>query len=222
MSRNESWVVIVALAGPNDPMLHAAMSAVASGMRPVVLVPSTKAAAAETKLNAQLGRAQPQPILVSLRIRTFTTFRSSLRRTLIRVSDALGILMRRAMAAFRVRTPPGRRFAGGLTSAETRVERLPTRITSAIVNILVDSPLLLFGRLMTGSTYFLTLNRLVDRLRREGRLVGVVCLDGKSLVPGWLVSRLHPEVPVLTAYPNDWTRDLVDSLERFDMGTKWI
>jgi hypothetical protein len=142
MSRNESWVVIVALAGPNDPMLHAAMSAVASGMRPVVLVPSTKAAAADTKLNAQLGRAQPQPILISLRIRTFTRFRSSLRRTLIRVSDALGILMRRAMAAFRVRTPPGRRFAGGLTSAETRVERLPTRITSAIVNILVDSPLL--------------------------------------------------------------------------------
>jgi hypothetical protein len=222
MSRNENWVVIVALAGPNDPMLHAAMSAVASGMRPVVLVPSTKAAAAETKLFAQLGRAQPQPILISLRIRTFTRFRSSLRRTLIRVSDALGILMRRAMGAFRVRTPPGRRFAGGLTSAETRIERLPTRITSAIVNTLVDRPLLLFGRLMTGSTYFLTLNRLVGRFRREGRLVGVVCLDGKSLVPGWLVSRLHPEIPVLTAYPNDWTRHMVDSLERFETGTKWI
>jgi hypothetical protein len=161
-------------------------------------------------------------MLISLRIRTFARVRSSVRRTLTRVSDALVRLSKRAIGAFRVRTTHERKVADPSTSAETQGETLPTRVTSAVVNTLIDRPLLLIGRSMTGTSSFFKLNRLVARLKSEGRLVGVVCLDSRSLVPGWLVSRLHPEIAVLTAYPDDWTRDLVDSITRFETGTRWI
>lgn len=221
MSTNRHSVMLVSLGGSTPNLANAVDSALEAGLDPVVLVPATMVTQAKQILRDRLEGEQ-QPRVSPLRVHTFGRIRGAIRRAITGVTSLIGRSMRRVVRALRVRTAFGRRKAASLMRLESRVETLPTTIGSAVVRALIDAPLAVLGRAITESRNVIGLRRTALRLQHEGMLIGVICLDGKALIPGWYISRMSPAIPVLTAYPDNWDRRLVSEIERFENGPRWI
>lgn len=220
MSSNRRSVMLIALGGPGPSVADATNSALDAGLDPVVMVPATQVAAtrqllADRLLTERLPRIQP------LRIHTFGRIRNFVMGGVTRVTSAVGKTMRRLVRAMRVRTGFGRRRQASLARLEPRVEAFPTKIASSILRVGFDIPLAVVGRAITEGRNIFSVRRLALRLQREGMLIGVVCIDGRGLIPGWYTSRMSPSIPVLTAYPDDWNSGLVAQIDRFENGPRW-
>lgn len=221
MSTNRHSVMLVSLAGPTTNLTHAVDSALEAGLDPIVFVPATMIPRTKQMLDDRL-EGESQPRISPLRVHTFGGIRGGIRRAVTRVTSLIGRSMRRFVRAIRVRSAFGRRSGASLMRLEPRIEALPTTIASAVIRVLIDMPLAVLGRAITEARNIVGLRRMSLRLQREGMLIGVVCLDGKALVPGWYLARMSPSTPVLTAYPDDWNKRLVAEIERFENGPRWI
>ncbi|CAN5876717.1 hypothetical protein BH23ACT4_BH23ACT4_07520 [soil metagenome] len=221
MSTIRHSVMLVSLEGPTQNLANAVNSALEAGLDPVVLVPATAVVRTRQMLDEQL-ESESWPRVTPLRVHTFGGLRGGIRRAATRGTSFLGRSMRRVVRVLRVRTGFGRRRGASLMRLEPRIEAIPTKIASAVIRALVDAPLALLGRGITESRNIVALRRMSLQLQREGMLIGVVCLDGKALIPGWYIARMSPSTPVLTGYPDDWNRRLLSEIERFENGPKWI
>lgn len=221
MSTNRHSVMLVSLAGPTPNLTNAVDSAVEAGLDPVVLVPAPMVPQTKQMLDGRL-ESEGRPRISPLRVHTFGRVRNGIRRAVTRVASVLGRSMRKVLRAVRVRTGFGRKRADSLMRIEPKVEAFPTTVASAVIRALIDAPLAALGRVITESRNIVGLRRMSLRLQREGMLIGVVCLDGRALIPGWYMARMSPSVPVLTAYPDDWNRRLISEIERFEGGPRWI
>lgn len=221
MSTNRHSVMLISLGGPTPNLTNAVDSALEAGLDPIVFVPATMIPRTKQMLDDRL-ESESRPRVSPLRFHTFGRIRGGIRRAVTRVTSLLGRSMRRLVRALRVRTGFGRRSGASLMRLEPKIEAFPTTIASAVIRALIDAPLAVLGRVITESRNVVGLRRMSLRLQREGMLIGVVCLDGKALIPGWYISRMAPSTPVLTAYPDDWNKRLVSEIERFENGPKWI
>jgi hypothetical protein len=221
VSYNRHSVMLVSLGGPTPTLAHAVDSALEAGLDPVVFVPTTAVPQMRKLLDERL-EGEIQPRVSPLRVHTFGRIRAGIRSGATTVASFLGRSMRRVVRAIRVRTGFGRRRGDSMLRLEPKVEAFPTRVASTVIRVLVDVPLSILGRAITEVRNVVSLRRVSLRLRREGMLIGVICLDGKALIPGWYMARMSPSTPVLTAYPDDWNKRLISEIERFENGPRWI
>jgi hypothetical protein len=61
----------------------------------------------------------------------------------------------------------------------------------------------------------------VDRLLKRDVVVGVSCLDDASLLPGWVLARKYPTLPVVAGYPERWDVGVERSKDLFTHGDTW-
>jgi hypothetical protein len=100
----------------------------------------------------------------------------------------------------------------------TAISKQMTRVGNAVFDRIIDRVVSFIGRLLTKPTESVHVMRQVSRLVDTEVVVGVICLDAPSLFQGYLIAKFFRGLPVLTAYPQDWSSEGIQIQRRMAGG----
>lgn len=201
-------VVVIAVQGDKTAISSCVDSALADGLEPFVF--STR------EIDRSLRGEECQVITVASN--PLAGVRASVNRMVNSIFRSLASLTYRATRAARHRL--------SLPTEANRVlelvgqrgqDRLP-KVGSLLVRRFFEPLLKLTGFVATKLRHSTRILSDVDRLVRDRVVVGVVCIDDGSLLPGWLISRRHRALPVVVGYPERWTTFSDELSDQFRLG----
>lgn len=220
VTSSKSFVVIVALAGHSLEVDSAVGRALAGGMEPVLVTGTDKVTHMRRTLR-DAGLAPPELRLMGVRRLPLDGVKARARSVVRRVPRALARRLRRCFLALARRSAGRGSVARTTDAAGALVERLAASGSDRLSKRIVEPAIVKSG---AGLSRFLEVRgvlRIVREHLRHGRVIGVACLDGRSLLPGWVVGRRYEFLPVVTNFPVDWDKNLVDQVNTFEGGTQW-
>lgn len=219
VASSKSFVVIVALAGHTLEVDSAVGRAIAGGMEPVLVTGTDKITRMRRTLT-EAGVASPELRLVGVRWLPLDGVRAKARSVVRRVPRAIARRLHRWFLALARRMPiPG--LVGTTDAAGEAVERIAASGSDRLSKRIVEPAVVKTGASLSRVLEARGVLRVVRDHLRHGRVIGVACLDGRSLLPGWVVGRRYEYLPVVTNFPVDWDKTLVDRVHSFEGGTQW-
>jgi hypothetical protein len=91
-----------------------------------------------------------------------------------------------------------------VASIGQRVSSAVSRLAWAVVNRLLDPLVHVVGWVIARPSETYQVVGRVVQLMKTDNVVGVVCFDPASLLPGYILARRFHDLPVVTSYPDSW------------------
>lgn len=209
---SRSHVVVVALEGASKDVVAAIHRALGDGLAVLLITSSRKGQAAQQELSEALEKADFR--IETIRVRTMRWVRDQINRRALEVISILEGGISRAFRFTGNRLLPKEREFDVLIDVGAKASTLFGKIARTVLVKAIDPLVFLAGTAVTKPREINRVRTLVGELASTDLVFAVLCLDATSLLPGWVIGQSYRGVPVLTEYPVDWSRTLVESIER--------
>lgn len=212
----KNFVVLIALGGQADVIQRTVSQAHAEGVACHLIVDSRHEEAIKQALaSVDQGRSVE---LTTIRTRRMQWARNRVNKFGSSLVAFVSDLIYRSFRFVAHRSPIEEASAKQIQRAGEKTASITTWLGNGVLNRLVDPAVMAVGTTGTKPLEVRSVVAAASNRIESDLVIGVVCLDATSLLPGLVLSKTHRGMPVLTTYPPDWDVHAAEARRRMSGG----